>query len=200
MAEELKELIERINEEGIRAAEKKAKEIEALAVIKADEILAKAREKAGALLAEAGRKAAQTEETTKALLVQAGRDMLLSVRKEINSMLERLIISEMDSALNPVNIERIIMELIKTQGEKSKEEIIISLNKSDLDSLEKKFLGRLKEETKKGIILRPSQEVRAGFTVSFDAGKSRYDFTDRSLAEYIGNYLKPKLNAILNLN
>lgn len=202
MAQEIKELIEKINEEGIKAAQVKANEIESQAVIKAEEIVKRAKEKTDALLAEARQKALQTEARTRALLGQAARDMLLSVRKEINAMLESLVISETNSALSATLIERVIMELVKTRGEQPKDEpkdenIIITLKKSDLDILEKKFLTRLKEETKQGIILKPSESVRAGFTISFDAGKSCYDFTDKALAEYIGQYLKPKLNEIL---
>jgi hypothetical protein len=39
--------------------------------------------------------------------------------------------------------------------------------------------------------------MSGGFTISFDSGRSCYDFTDRALAAYIGTYLKPKLNQIL---
>ena len=46
----------------------------------------------------------------------------------------------------------------------------------------------------KKIILKPAEEISGGFTISFDNGKSCYDFTDKALAEYIGTYLKPKLN------
>ncbi|PIW68507.1 MAG: V-type ATP synthase subunit E, partial [Candidatus Omnitrophica bacterium CG12_big_fil_rev_8_21_14_0_65_42_8] len=52
-------------------------------------------------------------------------------------------------------------------------------------------------EAKKGIVVRASDEISVGFTISFDAGKSQYDFTDKALAEYIGVYLKPKLSEIL---
>jgi vacuolar-type H+-ATPase subunit E/Vma4 len=74
---------------------------------------------------------------------------------------------------------------------------MVLVNKEDLESLEKNFLYKLREETKKNIILRPAEEISGGFTISFDNGKSSYDFTDKALAEYIGTYLKPKLNQIL---
>ena len=76
-------------------------------------------------------------------------------------------------------------------------DITIFLNKEDLETLEKNFLHKLIEETKKKIILRPAEEISGGFTISFDNGKSCYDFTDKALADYIGTYLKPKLNQIL---
>jgi len=50
---------------------------------------------------------------------------------------------------------------------------------------------------KSGIVLKPSEQISGGFLISFDRGRSAYDFTDQGLAEYIGGYLKPKLNRIL---
>jgi len=74
---------------------------------------------------------------------------------------------------------------------------MVILKKEDLEALEKSYLNRLEDETKTGILLRPSEEIAGGFTISFDSGRSYYDFSDRALAEYIGTYLKPKLNQIL---
>jgi vacuolar-type H+-ATPase subunit E/Vma4 len=58
-------------------------------------------------------------------------------------------------------------------------------------------MARLREETGKKIIVRPSGDISHGFSISFDSGKSCYDFSDKALAEYIGTYLKPRLNRIL---
>jgi vacuolar-type H+-ATPase subunit E/Vma4 len=55
----------------------------------------------------------------------------------------------------------------------------------------------LEAQLKKGILLQASDEVKAGFTISFDAGKSQFEFTDRSLAEYISKCLRPDLAEIL---
>lgn len=197
MPGEVKDLIDKIREEGIAAAEKKSREIENQARLKAEGIIAQAKQKAEALVSEAKTKASQDAQKTKTLLDQAGRDLLLSLHKEINAMLERLVISETNSALSASELHHIIIELVKARASHPGEEIIISLKKGDLEVLEKKLLGKLKEETKKSIVLRPSSEIRAGFTISFDGGKSCYDFSDKALAEYIGRFLKPKLNEIL---
>ncbi len=197
MAQEIKELIEKINQEGVKAAEEKAREIEADARRAAKDILEKAKKEADKILSDANERIAKSEEKGRALLAQAGRDLLLSLRKEINTMLERLISSDVHQALTHEALGKILFELIKCSTGFHKEDIIISLKKEDADALEKSFLHKLKAETKKGIILRPSDEIRAGFTISFDAGKSCYDFTNRALAEYIAKHLKPKLKELL---
>jgi vacuolar-type H+-ATPase subunit E/Vma4 len=198
MAEEIKELIEKINREGIKAAEDKAKETESAALKKAEEIVSKAKKEAERILAEGRDKLSKTEEKGRALLAQAGRDLLLNLKEEINNMLGVLISADLRQSLTPEALAKIIIEMAKAHAEEGKD-IIVSLNPADKEALEKGFLLRLKEEANKNITLSPQGEISAGFAISFDSGKSQYDFSDRALADYIGGYLKPKLKNILSV-
>ncbi len=198
MSDEIKNLIEKINQEGIRAAEEKAAQIESEAREKAAEILKNAQLDADKLIKGAEEQARLMDEKEKALLAQAGRDLLLTLRKEINSMLERIIAQEIRQALTPQYLGGIISELIQKAHAQDSGDIVVSLKKEDLDALSAGFLAKLKEETRRQIVLKPSGEISGGFTISFDSGKSQYDFTDKALVEYIGGYLKPKLAQILN--
>ncbi len=197
MAEEIRDLIEKINQEGIKAAEEKAQKIEAAAKQNADSILTQARLEAEEMIAAEKDKIHREDEKGKTLLAQAGRDLLLSLRKEINAMLGRIVVSDIQQALTPEALFKILVEVVKNDSAGKSSDITVSLNKDDLEILEKNFLYKLGEETKKKIILRPAEEISGGFTISFDSGKSCYEFTDKALAEYIGTYLKPKLNQIL---
>jgi V/A-type H+-transporting ATPase subunit E len=196
MTEDIKSLIEKINQEGIKQAEEKARKIEEEARRQADEICAKAKKEADKLILEANERIALMDEKERVLLAQAGRDLLLSLGKEIEAMLQRIIMAEIQDVLNPDSLGKIILEITKAQAH-HKEDIVVTLKKEDLEMLEKEFLGRLKGEVKKGVVLRASQDIRTGFTISFDGGKSCFDFTDKALAEYIGQQLKPKLAKIL---
>ena len=197
MAEEIRDLIEKINQEGIKAAEEKAQNIEAAAKQRADDILARARLEAGEMIAVAKDRIHREDEKGKTLLAQAGRDLLLSLRKEINAMLGRIVVSDIHQVLTPEALFKLLSEVVRNYKAGESSDITVFLNKEDLEHLEKNFLNKLREETKKKIILRPAEEISGGFTISFDSGKSCYDFTDKALAEYIGTYLKPKLNKIL---
>lgn len=197
MAEEIRDLIEKINQEGIRAAEEKAHNIEAAAQQRADDILAHAMRESEEMIAAAKDRIRRDDEKGKILLNQAGRDLLLSLRKEINAMLGGIVVSEIQEALTPEALFKLLSEVVRNYSAGEISDITVVLNKEDLEILEKNFLYKLKEETKKKIILSPSEEISGGFTISFDSGKSCYDFTDKALAEYIGTYLKPKLNQIL---
>jgi V/A-type H+-transporting ATPase subunit E len=197
MAEEIQSLIEKIQQDGINVAEEKAKEIEDQAKKQADLIQENARVESERLLSEAKDNLAKMEQSQKALLAQAGRDLMLTLKKEINAMLERLILQEIQESITPEVMADILGRIIKEQATLGKEDIIVTLKKEDLNKLETNFLARLKEEVKKGIILKPSEEVRSGFLISFDNAKSYFDFSDQALSEYIGTYLKPKLAELL---
>ena len=197
MAEEIRDLIEKINQEGIKAAEEKAQNIEAAAKQRADDILSQARLEAEEMIAAAKDRIHREDEKGKTLLDQAGRDLLLSLRKEINAMLGRIVVSDIQQTLTPEALFKLLSEVARNYSAGESSDITVLLNEEDLETLGKNFLHKLMEETKKKIILRPAEEISGGFTISFDSGKSCYDFTDKALAEYIGTYLKPKLNQIL---
>lgn len=196
MAEEIKDLIEKIQQEGILAAEEKALKIEADARLKAKELIDKAKMDFEKIIAEAKNNSKKTEKDTQALLKQAARDFLLTLRKEVNDMLNRIIVTHVRQALSPEELIKIIDMLIKDYSACSSQNMTIVFKKDDLEKIEKFFLNELKEKTKKGIILKTSQDISSGFIISYDAGKSMYDFTDTAIASYIGEHLKPKLNEL----
>jgi V/A-type H+-transporting ATPase subunit E len=198
MTEEIKDLIKKIQEEGIQAAQDKAKEIELEAKRKAEAILQKAQDEAGKIISEANEKALRMEQSAKVSIQQAGRDSLLSLRHEIDAMLMRLIQSSISQTLSPAEIAKIIAELIKKFASPGKEDVLVLLKKEDLEKMEKEFLSRLKDETKKGIVLKSAQDITGGFVISFDSGKSHFDFTDKALAEYMSSFLKSHLSKMLN--
>lgn len=197
MAEDIRDLIDKINEEGIRAAEEKARRIEAMANQRAEEIIASARREAEITVAEATGRIRREDEREKALLAQAGRDLLLSLRNEINAMLGRIIEEDVGATMTPEVLAGLLSAIAEKDETGRSGPIEVLLRKEDLEALESRYFSRLAESARRKIILKPSGEITGGFVISYDSGRSFYDFSDASLAEYIGTYLKPKLNRIL---
>jgi vacuolar-type H+-ATPase subunit E/Vma4 len=112
-------------------------------------------------------------------------------------MLDRILVSDIQQALTPERLSGLLSEIVRHYEGVENSDITVFLKKEDLEILEKTFFQKLREETNKKIVLKPTEEISGGFAISFDSGKSCYDFTDRALAEYIGLYLKPKLNQLL---
>lgn len=197
MAEDLKNLIEKINEEGIKAAENKAREIEDEARQRAKAIIERAERDGDKIIADAKREVVKMEKSGEAALKQAGRNLIISLKKEIASMLDRLILLRVRDELSPGAMAKIITSLIKNYKGQDEGDIIVSLNKKDLEKMGKSFLAKLKEGIKKGVTLKQSDDIQGGFIITYDSGKSHYDFTDEALTEYISLYLKPKLGELL---
>lgn len=198
MADQIKELLDKIQAEGVQAAQAKADEIEKEARSKADWIVEKANAQAAKIIDEAKETAERMQASAKAALQQAGRDALLALKKEIYAMLERLIASQVSSALNQEQLFAIIASLIQTVAAKGDSKVIVYLKEEDRRALESHFLGRLKDEMKKGVELRTHDDISSGFVISFDNGRSQFDFTDREMALYIGSFLKPSVAELLN--
>ncbi len=197
MAEDIRDLIDKIQSEGIQVAEEKARQIEDLARQRAEEIISSGKLQADRMLSDAHERIRREEENKRALLAQAGRDLLLSIRSEINSMLRALIISDTQKALTPEALSRLLSEMILRSGRSDPGSIEIMMRKEDLESFENHYLHTLSEATKKEIRLKSSDEISGGFIISYDNGRSWFDFSDESLADFIGEHLKPKLKNIL---
>ena len=197
MAQEIKDLIAKIQQEGIQAAEEKAAQIKAQADSDSAKIIAEAKIEAQKIIEQAKSQAKSQKDSTQAALKQAGRDLLISLRQEIIAMLERLIKSDLRQALSAKELSVIIGSLIKNAPLTLGSQIIVSLNKQDKDKLEQGLLKELIETTKKQVVLKTQDAIDSGFIISFDAGKSIFDFSGQALSDYISGSLRPELSKIL---
>jgi len=197
MAEEIKELIEKIRSEGVRAGENKAKAIELEASKRACQIIADAEAEAKRMLSEARESISRSEESSKNSLKQAARDVIIGLKKEVLAMLNKITLSHLNKTLTLEETGKLIAHLLKECKAKEKGAVIVSLKKEDADKLAAVFMSELSDDIKKSLVLKPSEDIHGGFTISYDHGKSYFDFTDHALAEYIGSYIRPKLSDIL---
>jgi len=193
MAEEIKNLIEKIKSEGIQKGEEQALAIEKAAQAKADKIIAEAKKTADSIVAQAQQTAKQTDRSMRNTLSQAGRDFSLMVKKEVCAMLDALVRQKIKDALTPQELISLIAAAINASG-LNQAHVVVS---SDDEAKMEKLIFELGEKLKKGITLSGASDIRAGFVISFDQGKSQFDFSEASLAEFISSTLKPKLNTIL---
>ncbi len=198
MADQIKELIEKIQSEGINAAQEKASAIETEAKQKADAIIRKAQSQAKAVIDDAQDKAARLESSGRAAVQQAGRDVLLTLKKEILSVLKSIIEKEIAGVLKPEDLAGIISDLVRKHGVSEGGETAVYLSEDNKRALESYFLKHLASDISKGIVLRSGPDIKAGFIISVDGGKSHFDFSDKALADYFGTFLNPAVAQILN--
>lgn len=199
MAQQVQELIDKIKAEGIATAEKKATEIEAQAQAQAGEIISKARKEAQRLIDKAKEDAQKTEQSTQEALKQSSRDMLLSLRKEIEKILQRIVSEDIKESLTSENlsdvIARVIEGFLSKKGAES--DLKVMLGADDFNKLKKGILAKIQNRLKDGIEITPAEDIGKGFTISFDGGKSSFDFTDSSLADFLSAHLNEEISQLL---
>ena len=197
MAQELKALIDKIQKEGVESAKKSAREIEARAQARADEIVARAKSDAKKFMDDAREKIQQEKNSSEAALKQAGRDLVLSLKKQILATLDRVAALDVRQALGPQELAGLVKLAVQHYGGQDAGPVTVSLQDGDRRKLEQGFLAKLKDELKRDIVLKATDEVAGGFVISFDAGKSHFDFSDKALAAYLSGLVRPKLAELL---
>ena len=83
MPEQLKDLLNKIHKEGIKAAEEKTRQIENEAQLKAQKIVNDAKKQAQVILEDAKLDAEKMKESAEASIKQAARNLMISVKNEI---------------------------------------------------------------------------------------------------------------------
>jgi len=199
MSENLKGLLEKINQEGIKSAEEKARAIEDKARIDAEKILTNAKKIADEIVRKATLEAEKTKISANLSVKQASRDLLLGLKEDIRKTLNKIIAGEIAKALSSEEIAGILANLIEKYADKNGEadDIKILVNKVDLEKIKNGFMSKLKDKVKTGVEFRPSANINAGFSISFDKGKSYFDFSDEGLLETLCVYLNPELAKLI---
>ncbi len=199
MSEKLKGLLEKINQEGVKQAEEKAGVIETKARADAEKILKDAKIAAQKIIEDARADAKKTKHSGETAIKQASRDLILALKDEIKKIFNKIVNVETIKTMSQENLEEILGELIENYIEKDGKasDVKVLLKKEDLEKLKKSSISRLKDKLKDGIKFKSSPGINAGFSISFDKGRSFFDFTDESLTDALCAYLNPELAKLL---
>ena len=93
MEQQIQDLVDSIRKEGLEEAEKQRNEIIQKAKAEADRIIKEARDNAAKMIDDAAKECALREQSAKASISQAARDVSLSLREEINRQLAAILSS-----------------------------------------------------------------------------------------------------------
>ncbi len=194
----LEGIIEKIKQEGVAEADKKAQEIVSQAQQKAKSIVAEAeaqRKKtiAGAT-AEADKLKKQAEEGAR----QAVRDVVLMLKQKITDLFDQVLKKEIGEQLSPAILQEVIVKLIEHFKEQGVLELEVVLSKGDQEKLAKAILQTLRAELRKGVTFKVAATVENGFRIGQKGQNYFYDFTAEALTEAMKVYLNPKLRTILD--
>jgi len=198
MAEELQNLLERIQKDGVQKAEEEAERILAEARGKADALVKEAEDKAAAMVKDAEKDAAQFMERSKRTLEQAARDVVLSVGDAVGATMQGIAAHEVSAALKPDTLKKILVSVIKTYCEEQKKDRInVLLSEEDQKSVTNFLMNKFKARMKKGLEIRSDAGVTSGFKVSIVDENIEHDFSVDAITEALSQLVRPELAEIL---
>lgn len=197
MDSQLKELIETIKSEGVESAEKQASQIVEQAEERAKQIVSDAENRADEIVRNAEQEAARREQSEKAVVEQAGRDLLLTLEKQVTEMFRSVVTSSTAEAYSQQVLEEAIVKLVSAWAEQQTNDITILLSENDYKQLEQSLRKRLADSLKQGADIKPSSHVHTGFRITEQGGSVYYDFSAQGIAEALSGFLNPRLSEVI---
>ena len=113
MDAQVQEIIQKIHDDGVKDAERRAKEIISQAERQASDRVDEAKKNAEKIIADAKAETARMKQAGEASLQQAGRDVVLAVKQELTGLFQRVIQEGSAEALSPEQLGTIIAGLVE---------------------------------------------------------------------------------------
>ena len=192
MSEELQSLLDRIQADGVAKAEARAAAIVSEAEKKAAGIVAEAAKKAAALRASAEADAETFARRSEESLRQAARDVVRTVRENVQDTCVRLLRADVKAALSGDALAAVVQTVAKASvAEDAGAELRVPPAEADKVAAHAK--ARLAAELAGGLKIAPDSDVAAGVRVLVKDGRVEHDFTDAAVVEALARVVRPEL-------
>lgn len=199
MQNKLREITEKIYQEGVSKGNEEAEKIISGAREKAAKIIGDAEKEAKGIIAEAQKKADE-------MIKNAGSELKLSFRQALGSLLQeienKITCSVVDDPVSEIFSDNKflvrLIEIITDNWSKGNEAgLEIHLPDGITGDVEKYLAGKTAKILSDGIILRPVKSLEKGFEIHPSGKGYKISVTDRDLASYIKEFIRPKLAQLL---
>lgn len=190
---QLQELLDRIKRDGVDAARVEVERLLAEGEAQKKAIVQAAEREAAGIVEAAKADAKRSAASGKAALAQASRDLLLAFRDRLQDMLQKLVRADTASGYGAEVLAQAIPAVLKALAAGGAEDLAVLLPAAMLAKLESRFTSLLAAELKKGLEIKPFDDVAAGFRISEKGGAAYYDFSGEAVAALLSRYLNARL-------
>ena len=195
---QLQELIDKIKKDGVEAAETEATTLLDSAKEQAEKIVSDAKKQADKILADAKIENERMLKSNEDAIRQAGRNLLISFRESVTRELDSILSENVSNLYSSEALSQIVINVVEKWAENpDADDIAVILNSKDLNSLEETTISGLKDKIKKGITLKASDNLDAGFRISVNNGNAYYDYSAETVVDMLSKYLSPKIIKLL---
>ena len=191
MAEELQQLLEKIQRDGVDKANAEAKAIVDKANVDAKAILDKANADAKAIVEKAKADADAFAERAKTTVGNAARDTVIEVKNGIEQLFADLLAKDVKSALS-ANAVNLAGEAIKALATGSAD-VQVAANAQLADALR----AQLAADAAGGVKVVTDESVGAGFSVRLDGGRGEHHVSEKASAAGRAERVRPDLAKVV---
>lgn len=179
---QIQDLVTSIRKEGIDAAQAEAGNIISEAKKKAEEIIAQANAEAKSKKDATEREISILKDSAAMSAEQAKRDAVLSFKDEIQGEFEKILAADIKKTLSDDMLAKLIQAAV--QGED------VSKYAAEVAQVNDSLKSKLAEEIKKGLEIRPTKNVQAGFRLAAKDGSGYFDCSDEEIMQMLMPYFR----------
>ncbi len=199
MPEALQSLIDKLQGEVVDEAEAKARAILAEAEAEAGRRVAAANAEATRIRGGAERDAALSRERGERGLQQAGRDVLMAVRRGVEDVVMALVHDSLSQALTPETLRDMLIVMAEAYAKRSGPErrMTVLLGEADREKLAHFYADEYRQKLEKGVDIRLGRDIEKGFRVSMNGDHVEHDFTLEAITSVMAEMLRPELAKLI---
>ncbi len=193
MTEDLQQLLEKIQRDGVDKAQAEADAIVQKARQEAESIVVKAKTEAEKAKADARSEADAFARRAEESIRQSARDVLLHVEKSVTALFETLLRREVDTALDGAEtatalVQEAVRNYLNGQG---------GIEVGASEKMLKTLSAAVASMAADGVNVELDRSVGSGFRVKLADGRVEHDFTGAAVADTLARQLRPGLAAML---
>jgi len=193
MTQDLQQLLEKIQRDGADKAKAEADRLLAEARAQAEATLASARAEAEEIKADARQEAEAYGLRAEETIRQAARDTLLNVEKAVTALFSKLLLTDVNTALDSTDIVAALASdaIHAYLGGKSPVEVSASATLADA------LRSKLAAEAVTDVTVVTDEAAGSGFRIRLAGGRIEHTFTGAAVADALAKQLRPRLAALM---
>lgn len=194
MTQDLQQLLEKIQRDGVDKAKTEADKLLADARAQAKAALDAAHAQAAKVKAEARQEAEAFERRAEETMRQAARDTVLNIEKAVTNLFQRLLLKEVNASMAEKTelVARLAAEAMRAYlGEKGGIEVAAAAKLADV------LRAALAAEAANGVTVVTDEAAGTGFRIRLANGRVEHTFTGAAVAETLAKQLRPRLAALM---
>ena len=194
MTQDLQQLLEKIQREGVDKAKAEADKLLAEARAQAKATIEAAHAEAAKVKTDARQEAESFEQRAEETMRQSARDTVLNVEKAVTTLFQRLLLKDVNTSLSEKTdlIAELAAEAVRAYlGEKGGLDVVAAAKLADV------LRAKLAAEAAHGVTVITDEAAGTGFRLLLANGRVEHSFTGAAVAEALAKHLRPRLAALM---